>query len=213
MLLSPVALALEGDSPVCVTSTGYVNDPNPPLNVRSSPDIRSDNIVYSVANGQELWLIARSGDWFRVKNPRSYGPKNVWVAAAFIDWACNSAKETVNTFPATIKKRIPPMGEHSYFLQLKKGQKLSIASENLFRTSQNPACSWWRLGLSESDDPLAKAVREELNRDNEQAKILCKANDQGTVIFHAPVTGKYVIVVAAWKKWYEYEIIVNVQDD
>lgn len=44
-------------------------DPNPPLNVRSSPVVAPDNIVGKLRNGTRLTVIDESEGWLRISNP------------------------------------------------------------------------------------------------------------------------------------------------
>ena len=60
---SIVALAKLGYCPTIVT------DPNPPLNVRSSPVVAPGNIVGSLKNGVELTVINESQSWLQVSAP------------------------------------------------------------------------------------------------------------------------------------------------
>lgn len=60
---SIVALAKLGYCPTIVT------DPNPPLNVRSSPVVAPGNIVGTLKNGVELTVINENQSWLQVSAP------------------------------------------------------------------------------------------------------------------------------------------------
>lgn len=51
---------------VCTT---IATDPNPPLNVRSSPVVASDNVVGKLPNGAHLSVVDESEGWFRIDAP------------------------------------------------------------------------------------------------------------------------------------------------
>lgn len=54
-----------------------VNDPNPPLNIRSSPEVTPDNIVATVDNGTPLSVIGSQGKWLQVQSPDGWVSKNL----------------------------------------------------------------------------------------------------------------------------------------
>ena len=106
------------------------------------------------------------------------------------------------------------MGEHFYFIPLEKGQKLSITSDSLLRPNEQSACNWWRLLLSESDDPLAVGLKKELaEKSRSKDSFFCKANKANTIIFQAPISGKYAILIEAFKRWDDYEVTLDIQKD
>lgn len=58
-----------GQLPENTVCTTIATDPDPPLNVRSSPVKAPDNIVGKVNNGTELSVIDENGGWLRVSQP------------------------------------------------------------------------------------------------------------------------------------------------
>jgi hypothetical protein len=51
---------------VCQT---IATDPNPPLNVRSSPIVANDNVIGKLKNGTLLTVIDENGGWLRISTP------------------------------------------------------------------------------------------------------------------------------------------------
>ncbi len=58
--------ALKTQRSLCQT---LATDPNPPLNVRSSPIVAPDNVIGKVANGTVLQVVDRQQGWLRVSQP------------------------------------------------------------------------------------------------------------------------------------------------
>lgn len=52
--------------PTCLT---IATDPNPPLNVRSSPIVAPDNIIGKLGNGTVLTVIDKNQGWLRISTP------------------------------------------------------------------------------------------------------------------------------------------------
>ena len=78
MEVSPVQLARFD---YCQT---IATDPNPPLNVRSSPVVASDNVVGRLANGSHLTVVDEQRGWLRVSAPISG-----WVARGLTVTSCD----------------------------------------------------------------------------------------------------------------------------
>jgi hypothetical protein len=72
-LRSPQTLLKQTDPAEVVqlqeTCTTIATDPNPPLNVRSSPVVAPDNLVGTVNNGTRLTVIDENQGWLRISSP------------------------------------------------------------------------------------------------------------------------------------------------
>jgi hypothetical protein len=67
MVLNPANLGQVSQlETICTT---IVTDPNPPLNVRSSPVVAPDNIVGKVKNGTTLTVVNQNQGWLRISSP------------------------------------------------------------------------------------------------------------------------------------------------
>ncbi|ABW30647.1 serine/threonine protein kinase [Acaryochloris marina] len=54
-----------------------VNDPNPPLNIRSSPEVSPNNIVATADNGTPLSVLGSQGKWLQIQSPDGWVSKNL----------------------------------------------------------------------------------------------------------------------------------------
>lgn len=82
MEVSPVQLARFD---YCQT---IATDPNPPLNVRSSPVVASDNVVGRLANGTHLTVVDEQRGWLRVSAPVAG-----WVAQGLTVTSCDPSAQ------------------------------------------------------------------------------------------------------------------------
>jgi hypothetical protein len=82
-------------SPTIVCKT-IATDPNPPLNIRSSPVSAPDNIVAKLKNGTELQVVDENEGWLRIVSP-----VEGWVYKDLTVTSCISAKaaEAVSKAP------------------------------------------------------------------------------------------------------------------
>jgi Bacterial SH3 domain len=69
-------------------------DPNPPLNVRSSPVSAPDNIVGNLKNGSELTVINENKGWLQIS-----APLRGWVYEPLTVTTCNPDQKTSSQFP------------------------------------------------------------------------------------------------------------------
>jgi hypothetical protein len=67
-----------------------VTDPQPPLNVRSSPIVATDNVVGSVGNGTLLKVARQQDGWLQVQAPVAG-----WVAAAMTTTTCSGRNQSL----------------------------------------------------------------------------------------------------------------------
>lgn len=71
-----------------------IADPNPPLNVRSSPVVASDNKVASLPNGTTLAVVDEQEGWLRINSPLQG-----WVYKELTVTSCMNPTETLNPSP------------------------------------------------------------------------------------------------------------------
>jgi hypothetical protein len=112
----------------CTISMAKVKDPNPPLNVRSTPNTDSEaNIIGKLQNGEFVFVEEQKDDWFRIKDPLKG-----WVAKSRTDNTCNLKIERVQfgqgQTSATIEGRFIGGGTHSYHFNLAKGQRVKVVT-------------------------------------------------------------------------------------
>ncbi len=79
--------------PVCQT---LATDPNPPLNVRSSPVVAPDNVIGKVTNGTVLRVVDRQQGWLRVNQPLEG-----WVYEELTVTSCAPKTNGLQPRPAT----------------------------------------------------------------------------------------------------------------
>jgi hypothetical protein len=91
----------------CIT---IATDPQPPLNVRSSPIVASDNIVGKVKNGTPLTVVDENEGWLRVS-----APLDGWVYKELTVTSCTPST-SVNTTQA-IATPVEPAGKEQQLLQ------------------------------------------------------------------------------------------------
>ena len=117
---------IDYDAPraACPILQAVVDDPEPPLNIRSSPEVRPDNIIGTLQNGFWLSIQEISGDWFRVPLPND-SKNSGWVVRSRTYYDCTFFREEI-TLPALIEGKILGGGTHKYVFNLTKGQKFSI---------------------------------------------------------------------------------------
>ncbi len=123
-----VAKAASLKKEVCTRANmAIVADPNPPLNVRSSPKVEPDNIVGNLENGTRVSVVSDRNGWFQINSP-----VKGWIAKNRTQSSCTRMRVRVSFASggnsATISDRIIGGGEHQYLLRLRKGQTMSVNS-------------------------------------------------------------------------------------
>lgn len=112
----------------CKISMAKVNDPDSPLNVRSTPDTTRKNVVGTIENNRFVSVINEQNGWFEISDPI-----RGWIAKSRTDSNCNTKIERVqfakNQDSVSIRDRFVGTGTHVYRLNLAKGQNLSVISE------------------------------------------------------------------------------------
>lgn len=113
----------------CETTMGKINDPNPPANVRSQPNLTGSPpdspIVGNLKNGTFITIVDQRDDWFKISTPMKG-----WVAKKITLSGCNQKEERVkfanNRNDTTIADQFIGTGSHVYQLYLLKGQTLTL---------------------------------------------------------------------------------------
>lgn len=126
------------ETEVCVVGMAIINDPNPPINVRSSPDANADNVVTTLTNGTYVTVNTEKDGWFQISNPAQG-----WISKSRTDHNCGQKVAQID-FPAnggsiTVSDRFIGTGSHRYIVNASAGQTLTIATqEGAFPTITGP---------------------------------------------------------------------------
>ncbi|MEG4070486.1 SH3 domain-containing protein [Microcoleus sp. Pol11C2] len=169
----------------CKISMAVVSDPNPPLNVRSSPQVRGSQIVGKLKNNTFVSVAEEQNGWLRITDPVPG-----WVAKRRTESSCSNLNQPINFLPggdeAIVKGRIIGGGSHSYRIRARKGQTMTVRNrQEVFPQIITPG------GKLLAGDP---------DRDNETEWT-------GKV----PVTGSYTLQLDSNFRGYEYEFTVKLQ--
>ena len=110
----------------CFIHQYQVNDPEPPLNVRSSPEIRPENVIAALPNGHIGAILSEQNGWFKITWTTGAITREGWIVAKRTDYACNGFIDAISSFPYTINGRLIGAGSHQYAVDLQKGQTLVL---------------------------------------------------------------------------------------
>jgi predicted secreted protein len=106
-----------------------VNDPEPPLNVRSAPTNEKANVVDQLENGTFLSVIKEQNGWLQITEPTKG-----WVAKSRTSHGCNQKVERVNfgkgEQASRITDRFIGTGSHQYLFQAREGQSMTITVQD-----------------------------------------------------------------------------------
>ena len=118
---------------VCRISEVKVLDPNPPLNLRSTPEVTAGNVVGSLANGTFLRVKSDNKDWFQVSVLDDSGTVG-WVSKQRTDYSCNEKQATLTLQPGNsalpIRDRFVSAGNHTYTFTATQGQTLTLVVQS-----------------------------------------------------------------------------------
>lgn len=114
----------------CVIRMAKVNDPESPLNVRSTPNADSkDNIVGQLKNGTFVEVQETQNGWFKIG-----GATPGWIARSRTEHSCNERVERIDLGQGQefveIRDRFIGTGSHSYRFNFTKGQRLTVKSSS-----------------------------------------------------------------------------------
>ena len=108
----------------CKISMAVVSDPNPPLNVRSIPQVNGSKIVGKLKNNTFVSVTQEQNGWLRITEPPG------WIAKNRTESSCPNVKQQINFLPggdeAIVKGRIIGGGSHSYRIRAAKGQIMTV---------------------------------------------------------------------------------------
>ncbi len=121
----PAPIVVTPPSEGCKITQAIVSDPNPPLNVRSSPQVTSSNIVGKLKNGTFVAVREERNGWFRISDP-----VEGWISKNRTESTCTNVKTRIS-FPsngeeAIVKGRIIGGGSHTYLLRAARGQTMTV---------------------------------------------------------------------------------------
>ena len=111
----------------CITTTAVVDDPDAPLNVRSSPV--TGNVVGQLDNGAIVTVEREADNWLEISDP-----VKGWVSKNLTQSSCNQKVARVS-FPAgptsfTLDDRIVGTGNHQYLMTASQGQTLTLKAQD-----------------------------------------------------------------------------------
>ncbi len=108
----------------CRISMAVVNDPNPPLNVRSIPQVNGSKIVGKLKNNTFVSVAQEQNGWLRITEPPG------WIAKNRTESSCPKVTQEINFLPggdeAIVKGRIIGGGSHSYRIRAAKNQTMTV---------------------------------------------------------------------------------------
>ncbi|MEG4229737.1 SH3 domain-containing protein [Microcoleus sp. N9_B2] len=168
----------------CKISMAVVSDPNPPLNVRSIPQVRGSNIVGKLKNNTFVSVAEEQNGWLRITDPPG------WIAKNRTESSCSKVNQQINFLPggdeAIVKGRIIGGGSHSYIIRAAKGQTMTVRNrKDVFPQIITPG------GELLAGNPY------EGNETEWTGKV--------------PVTGNYTLQLDSNFRGYEYEFLVQVR--
>ncbi|MFS8118579.1 MAG: SH3 domain-containing protein [Microcoleus sp.] len=109
----------------CRIIQAVVNDPNPPLNVRSHPRVADSKILGTLKNNSFVTIVEEQNGWFRITDPVSG-----WIAKNRTESSCAKVTQEINFLSggdeAIVKGRIIGGGSHSYRIYAAKGQTMTV---------------------------------------------------------------------------------------
>ncbi|MEG5017643.1 MULTISPECIES: SH3 domain-containing protein [unclassified Microcoleus] len=168
----------------CKISMAVVSDPNPPLNVRSIPQVRGSQIVGKLKNNTFVSVAEEQNGWLRITDPPG------WIAKNRTESSCSNVNQQINFRPggdeAIVKGRIIGGGSHSYRIRARKGQTMTVRNrKDVFPQIITPR------GQLLAGNPY------EGNETEWTGKV--------------PVTGNYTLQLDSNFRGYEYEFSVQVR--
>ncbi|MGD1901487.1 MAG: SH3 domain-containing protein [Geitlerinemataceae cyanobacterium] len=109
----------------CQIGGGLVNDPDGPLNIRSSPDATANNVVGTVADGAPVSIVGAQDNWWQIDAPTAG-----WVSKNLVDSACNEKIARIELPEGrdnvTFGDRFIGTGYHHYEFDARAGQRLAL---------------------------------------------------------------------------------------
>lgn len=125
----PVVSSPVREIETCKMTQAKVNDPSSPLNVRSSPEVTSDNIVGQLEHGTWVTPLSERQGWLKIEEP-----VNGWIAANRTQRNCNLKVERISFAPGststTVADHFIGGGSHQYKIQARQGQTITVTQED-----------------------------------------------------------------------------------
>ncbi|MEG4305776.1 SH3 domain-containing protein [Microcoleus sp. D3_18a_C4] len=168
----------------CKITQAVVSDPNPPLNVRSIPQVRGSQIVGKLKNNTFVSVAEEQNGWLRITDPPG------WIAKNRTESSCSNVNQQINFRPggdeAIVKGRIIGGGSHSYRIRAIKGQTMTVRTrKDVFPQIIAPG------GKLLAGNPYEENLTEWTGK--------------------IPVTGNYTFQLDSNFRGYEYEFSVQVR--
>jgi Bacterial SH3 domain len=140
----------------CTVTMVIVDDPNPPLNVRSTPST-AGAVVGQLKNGLMLSVTAEQSGWFKVSEPTG------WISAQRTKNSCNQKVERVSFgkggTSATVTDRFIGTGRHRYIFNAGKGQRMTVSrGDGPFPTLLTPSGSVLVASMPDENRPQWSGV-------------------------------------------------------
>lgn len=115
---------------VCRITQARVSDPDPPLNIRTQPNVETGQIIGTVENGRFLSVEGEKNGWLQVILERPEQQIVGWVAQNRTETNCNIKNQRIS-FPDSggsieISDRHIGTGSHEYILSASDGQTLTV---------------------------------------------------------------------------------------
>ncbi|MFM9264537.1 SH3 domain-containing protein [Tychonema sp. BBK16] len=169
----------------CQISMAVINDPSPPLNVRSHPRVTDSKVVGTLNNNTFVSVIAEKNGWLQITDPVAG-----WIAKNRTESSCPNVRQEINFLPggdeAIVKGRIIGGGSHSYIIRATKNQTITVKNrKDVFPQILTP------------DGKLLTGNHYKDNQTEWTGKIL--------------VTGNYTFQLDSNFRGYEYEFSVKVR--
>ena len=169
----------------CKITQAVVSDPNPPLNVRSIPQLRGSTIVGKLKNNTFVSVAEEQNGWLRITDPVPG-----WIAKNRTESSCSNVNQQINFLPggdeAIVKGRIIGGGSHSYRIMAAKNQTMTVRNrKDVFPQIITPG------GQLLAGDPY------QANETEWSGKM--------------PVTGNYTLQLDSNFRGYEYEFLVKLR--
>ncbi len=168
----------------CEIVMAIVDDPEAPLNVRKSPEVKEGNIVGKLNNNAFVSVRDEQSGWLQISNPVTG-----WVAKNRTRSTCSKVDKTITFSPesdkAIVRGEIIGTGSHNYRVRMVQGQTLSIKNlGDVFPTIIGP-------------DGKLMAVE---GNESEWTDIM-------------PVSGVYTLQLDSNLRGYEYEFSVLIEEN
>ncbi|MEG4346147.1 SH3 domain-containing protein [Microcoleus sp. A003_D6] len=169
----------------CKITQAVVSDPNPPLNVRSLPQVSGSKIVGSLNNNTFVSVAEEQNGWLRITDPVPG-----WIAKNRTESSCSNVNQQINFLPggdeAIVKGRIIGGGSHSYRIRAAKNQTMTVRNrKDVFPQIITPG------------GQLLAGAPYQANETEWSGKM--------------PVTGNYTLQLDSNFRGYEYEFSVKLR--